>query len=90
MLIEENSFSFFYNSRLFIIIIIVIIRVFSPRAGPSLQTQEQRPQFCLKAGLSPQNQESRLQFYYSVFLFLWRATYKLSSEAGNGEVTNPK
>ena len=28
--------------------------------------------------------------YYSVFLLLWRLTYKLSSEAGNGEVTNPK
>ena len=28
--------------------------------------------------------------HYSVFLFLWRATYKLSSEAGCGEVTNPK
>ena len=28
--------------------------------------------------------------YYSVFLFSWRATNKLSSEAGNGEVTNPK
>ena len=28
--------------------------------------------------------------WYSVFLLLWRVTYKLSSEAGNGEVTNPK
>ena len=28
--------------------------------------------------------------YYSVFLLLRRLTYKLSSEAGNGEVTNPK
>ena len=28
--------------------------------------------------------------FYSVFLFLWRAIYKLSSEAGNGEVINPK
>ena len=27
---------------------------------------------------------------YSVFLLLWRATNKLLSEAGYGEVTNPK
>ena len=39
-----------------------IIRVFCPRAGPSLQTQEPRPQFCSKASLPPQTQEPRLQF----------------------------
>ena len=27
---------------------------------------------------------------YSVFPFLWRVVYKLSSEVGCGEVTNPK
>ena len=38
--------------------------VFCPRAGPSLQTQGLRPQFCSKAGVPPQMQEPRLQFYY--------------------------
>ena len=33
---------------------------------------------------------SHLTSSYSVFLFLRWATNKLSSEAGNGEVTNPK
>ena len=38
-------------------------RVFCPRAGLSLQTQEPRLQFCPKAGLSQRSQEPRLQFY---------------------------
>ena len=45
-------------------VIIIIIRVFCPRAGLSLQTQEPRLQYCPKAGLPPQTQELRLQFYY--------------------------
>ena len=45
-----------------IIIIVIIIRVFCPRAGSSLQTQELIPQFCWKAGLPSQAQEPRLQF----------------------------
>ena len=40
---------------------IIIIRAFCPRAGPSLQTQEPRPQLCSKAGLPPQTQEPTLQ-----------------------------
>ena len=42
------------------IIIIIIIRVFCPRTGPSLQTQARRLQFCWKAGLSPQTQAAVL------------------------------
>ena len=34
----------------------IIIRVFYPRAGPSLQTQELRPQFCSKVDLPSQTQ----------------------------------
>ena len=45
-------------------IIINIIRVFSPRAGLSLQTQEPRLQFCPKVDLPLQTQEPRLQFYW--------------------------
>ena len=41
----------------------VIIRVFCPRAGSSLQTQEPRLQFFPKADLPLQTQEPRLQFY---------------------------
>ena len=41
----------------------VIISVFSPRAGPSLQAQEPRLQFLSQASLPPQTQEPRLQFY---------------------------
>ena len=44
-------------------IMIIIIRLFCPRAGPPLQTQEPRPQFCTKAGLPPQTKEPRLQLY---------------------------
>ena len=40
-----------------------IIRVFCPRAGPSLQAQKPRLQFYPKAGLLLQTQEPRLQFY---------------------------
>ena len=42
---------------------IYIIRVFCPKAGPSLQNQTPRLQFCLKGGLALQTQEPRLQFY---------------------------
>ena len=41
----------------------IIIRVFCPRAGPSLQTQAPRLQFCPKAGIPPKTQEPRLQIY---------------------------
>ena len=41
---------------------IIIIRMFCPKAGLSLQTQEPRLQFCPKAGLPPQTQEPGLQF----------------------------
>ena len=41
----------------------IIVRVFCPRVGPSLQTQEPRLYFCRKAGLPPQTLEARLQFY---------------------------
>ena len=34
--------------------------------------------------------EMKFQFAYSVFLFFRRVIYKLLSEAGCGEVTNPK
>ena len=44
-------------------VIVIIIRVFCSRAGPSLQAQEPRLQFCPKAGLPSQTQEPRLQFY---------------------------
>ena len=44
-------------------VIIIIIRVFCPRAGPSLQAQEPRLQFCPEEDLPPQTQEPRLQFY---------------------------
>ena len=37
--------------------------VFWPKAGPSLQHQAPRLQFCPKAGLPLQTQEPRLQFY---------------------------
>ena len=37
--------------------------MFWPRAGPSLQTQEPRPQFCLNASHPPQTQEPRMQLY---------------------------
>ena len=37
--------------------IIIIIRVFCRRAGPSLQIQESRSQFCSKAGLPLHTQE---------------------------------
>ena len=40
----------------------IIIRMFCPRAGLSLQTQVPRPQFCTKAGFPLQIQEPRLQF----------------------------
>ena len=43
---------------------IIIMRVFYPSAGTFLQTQEPRPQYCLKPGLPLQTQEPRLQFYY--------------------------
>ena len=43
---------------------IIIVTVFCPRAGPSLQTQELRPQFCSKADLTLQTLEPRLQFYW--------------------------
>ena len=47
---QENNCS--HSNQIFcIIIIIIIIRVFCPRAGPSLQTQKLRLQFCPKAGL---------------------------------------
>ena len=46
-----------------IIIIIIIIRVFFPRKGPWLQTQEPRSKFCSKAGLPLQTREPRLKFY---------------------------
>ena len=36
-----------------------ITRVFCPRAGPSLQVQEERLQFCPKAGLLSQTQEPK-------------------------------
>ena len=39
---------------------IIIIRVFCPKADPSLQAQEPRLQFCPKAGLPLQTQEPRL------------------------------
>ena len=37
--------------------------VFYPRAGPSLQTQTPRLQFCPNASILLQTQEPRLQFY---------------------------
>ena len=43
--------------------IIIIIIMFCPRAGLSLQTQAPRLNFCSKAGLPLQTQEPRLQFY---------------------------
>ena len=43
--------------------IIIIIRVFCPRAGLSLGTRAPRLQFYPKVGLPPQTQEPRLQFY---------------------------
>ena len=46
----------------------IIIRLFCPRADPSLQTQEPRPQFCSKVGLPPQTQEPRLQFYQGLIV----------------------
>ena len=54
---------FCYNTMVYFIIIIIIIKVFCLRADPSLQTQEPRPQFYSKAGLPPQTQEPRLRFY---------------------------
>ena len=41
---------------------IIIIRVFCPRVGLSLQTQEPRLQFCPKAGLPSQTQEQGCSF----------------------------
>ena len=46
-----------------LIIIIIIIREFCPRADLSLQTQAPRLQFFPKADLPQQSQEPRLQFY---------------------------
>ena len=40
----------------------IIIRVFCPRAGPSLQTQEPKPEFCSKAGLPPQTRNPGCNF----------------------------
>ena len=51
-----------YRPTLYIIIII-IISVFCPRAGLSLQTQASRLQFCPKAGLPYQTLEPGLPFY---------------------------
>ena len=44
------------------IYIYIIIRVFCPRAGHSLQTQAPRLQFCPKADLLPQTQEPGCNF----------------------------
>ena len=41
--------------------IYIIIRLLCPRACPSLQTQEPKPQSCSRAGLPPQTQEPRLR-----------------------------
>ena len=51
-----------FSQELLIVIIITIIRVFCPRAGLLLQTQEPRFHFCPKAGLPLQIQELMLQF----------------------------
>ena len=50
------------NTILYLFIIIIIIRVFCPRSGPSLQAQEPRLQFCQRQ-VFHRKQEPRLQFY---------------------------
>ena len=51
--VKENI-NFNVSNVKYNIIINIIIRVFCPRVGLSLQTQARRLQFCLKAGLPPQ------------------------------------
>ena len=64
--------SYIQKNERFIIIIIIIIRGFRPRAGIWLQTQEPRLQFCPKGGFPLQTQEPRLQFCPKAFLFHWK------------------
>ena len=47
---------------LVVLVLVIIIRVFCPRTGPSLQAQETMFAVLLKAGLPPQTQEPTLQF----------------------------
>ena len=54
----------------------VIDRVFCPRAGPSLQTQEPRPQFCSKASLPPQTQAASRCFSHPTLSLASEQTLK--------------
>ena len=58
--VKKNAYEVHFFSET---IYIIVIRVFCPRSGLSLQTQESRLQFCPKAGRPRQTQKPRLYFY---------------------------
>ena len=59
----QDFFGIFPHFSDFLSVEIIMITVFCPRAGPSLQAQETKGAVLPKAGLPPQTQDPRLQFY---------------------------